>query len=78
MLLTMLILSSVLMIVPWTNSLWAVDTVYTIIGVAVAILMVGKCVFFLLLLLVSSTPYVSCGCGLSYAAATCSVALSTE
>ncbi len=41
MLLTLQILGSMLVTVPWIASDWATDTVYIIIGVSLAILMIG-------------------------------------
>ena len=43
MLLTLQVLGSMLVTVPWIDSDWATDTVYIIIGVCIAILMIGKC-----------------------------------
>lgn len=37
----MILLGITLCFVPWTSSLWAVDTVYTVIGIALAFLMTG-------------------------------------
>ena len=48
MLLTLQVLGSMLVTVPWIDSDWATDTVYIIIGVCIAILMIGK-VFFSIL-----------------------------
>ena len=42
MLLTLQVLGSMLITVPWIGSDWATDTVYIIIGVSIAILMIGK------------------------------------
>ena len=42
MLLTLQVLGSMLVTVPWIDSDWATDTVYIIIGVCIAILMIGK------------------------------------
>ena len=42
MLLTLQVLGSMLITVPWIDSDWATDTVYIIIGVCIAILMIGK------------------------------------
>ncbi len=42
MLLTLQVLGSMLITVPWVNSVWAIDTVYILIGVSIAILMIGN------------------------------------
>ena len=42
MLLTLQVLGSMLITVPWIDSDWATDTVYIIIGVCIAILMIGE------------------------------------
>lgn len=42
MLLTLQVLGSMLVTVPWIASDWATDTVYIIIGVSLAILMIGR------------------------------------
>lgn len=47
MLLTLQVLGSMLVTVPWIDSDWATDTVYILIGVSLAILMIGN--FFRLL-----------------------------
>lgn len=41
MLLTMNMLGSMLLVVPWISSMWATYTVYSLIGISVAILMIG-------------------------------------
>ena len=45
MLLTLQVLGSMLITVPWIASDWATDTVYIIIGVSLAILMIGNFIF---------------------------------
>ena len=42
MLVTLQVLGSMLVTVPWISSDWATDTVYIIIGVSLAILMIGN------------------------------------